>query len=90
MSNEEIVSQWSLTSFEKELLDAVNLEEVIGLFVNEETLHPLQALDVVKMMARKTALCMYGTGTGKTYIASALIRWLYLLNPESKIGRAHV
>lgn len=85
MSNKEIVSQWSLTQFEKELLDAADLEEVMELFINGETLHPLQALDVVKMMVRKTALCMYGTGTGKTYIASALIRWLYLLNPESRV-----
>lgn len=85
MSNEEIVNKWSLTPFEKELLEEVDLEEIMGLFINEDSLHPLQALDVVKMMMRKTSLCMYGTGTGKTYIASALIQWLYLLNSDSRV-----
>ena len=85
MTSEHFLKNCDLSKAELELSRKVNLEEVSKIFINGDVLHPLQALDTVKMLVRKCALNMYGTGTGKTYIASALIKLLRDIDSDSRV-----
>lgn len=51
---------------------------------NDIVLHPIQCIDVMKMLARKRSMVVYDTGCGKTYIAAAVMRLLKNENPKRK------
>lgn len=51
---------------------------------NEIVLHPLQCIDVMKMLARKRSMVIYDTGCGKTFIAAAAMRLLKNADPSRK------
>lgn len=50
--------------------------DAINDVLNGLVLHPLQAVDVLKMIYSKRAIVRYDTGTGKTFLAAAAMRLL--------------
>lgn len=48
----------------------------------DTTLHDLQCVDVLKMIANKKALVIYDTGTGKTLLAAAAMKLLIREDPS--------
>mgnify|MGYP004452663725 CR=1 FL=1 len=48
------------------------------------TLHDLQCIDVMKMLAKKRSIVIYDTGCGKTFLAAAAMRLLKNEDPTRK------
>lgn len=70
-----------MDGIEKELC-SMRSYQAISLVLNGITLHPLQCIDVMKMLYRKRCIVIYDTGTGKTLLAAAFIK--LLCNEDSK------
>ena len=51
--------------------------DAISNILNGVTLHPLQCIDVMKMLYMKRAIVSYDTGTGKTLLAAAVMQLLW-------------
>lgn len=60
----------------EEELCAMKSFQAVSRVLNGIELHPLQCVDVVKMLYRKRAIVIYDTGTGKTLLAAAFIKLL--------------
>lgn len=72
------------SSLEKKLCRMESCKAVSKI-LEQEHLHNLQSIDVLKMLAHKHALAIYDTGLGKTFLASAIMKMLYNRNHKSKI-----
>lgn len=64
-----------MTHLEQELIDLKSFDAGNDLLCRV-TLHPLQIVDALKMLYSKRAILRYDTGTGKTLVASAVIKML--------------
>lgn len=58
--------------------------EAVKDVLNGYTLHDLQCIDVMKMLAAEKCLVCYDTGTGKTLMAAAAMKLLWRENPARK------
>lgn len=72
-----------MTSLEKQL---VEMDSFIAIndVLNNVTLHPRQCIDVLKMLAKKKAIVIYDTGTGKTLLAAAFMKMLLKEDPTRR------
>lgn len=64
-----------MDSLENKLINLTSYRAINGVLSNG-TLKDLQCVDILKALYRKRSIIVYGTGMGKTFIASALIRML--------------
>ena len=64
-----------MTPLEQELADLKSFDAGNDLLYGV-TLHPAQIVDALKMLYSKRAILRYDTGTGKTLVASAVIKML--------------
>lgn len=62
---------------------ARNSYKAINDILKGATLHDLQCIDVVKMLAVKKAIVIYDTGTGKTLLAAAAMRLVLNAKPDA-------
>ena len=46
--------------------------------------HPLQCIDVMKMLYNKKSVVVYDTGLGKTVLSAAVMKLLWRENPSRK------
>ena len=69
-----------MTSLEKALCQLKSYTAMRDV-LHGETLKDLQCVDVLKAIARKKAIWIYDTGTGKTFLAAAAVR--LMLNEDS-------
>lgn len=65
-----------MTILEQELTELKSFDAGNDLLARV-TLHPSQIVDALKMLYSKRAILRYDTGTGKTLVASAVIKMLY-------------
>lgn len=59
-----------------------NSYKAINDVLNGVTLHDLQCIDVLKMIAAKKSVVIYDTGTGKTLLAAAFMKLLLREDPS--------
>lgn len=59
-----------------------NSYDALTQFLNDVNLHPLQCIDVLKMIANKRSLVIYDTGTGKTLLAALAMKLLLREDPS--------
>ena len=64
------------TSLEKKLCSMKSCKAVSKV-LEQDNLHDLQSIDVLKMLAHKHAIAIYDTGLGKTFLASAIMKMLH-------------
>lgn len=62
----------------------MNSFDAISNVLNGVILHPLQCIDIMKMLYSKRAIVSYDTGTGKTLLASAVMQLLWRENTNRK------
>lgn len=65
-------------------LAQMNSFDAISNVLDGVTLHPLQCIDVMKMLYSRRAIVSYDTGTGKTLLASAAMQLLWREDPGRK------
>lgn len=58
--------------------------KAVSKVLENNNLHDLQSIDVLKMLAHKHALAIYDTGLGKTFLASAIMRMLHNYEHKSR------
>lgn len=71
------------TSLEKKLCSMKSCKAVSKV-LEQDSLHDLQSIDVLKMIAHKHAIAIYDTGLGKTFLASAIMKMLHNKEHKSK------
>lgn len=71
------------SELEKKLCRLQSYKAISGILEND-ILHDLQSIDILKMIAHKKAIVLYDTGLGKTYLASTVIKMLHNRNPKMK------
>ena len=71
------------TSLEKKLCSMKSCKAVSKV-LEQDNLHDLQSIDVLKMLAHKHAIAIYDTGLGKTFLASAIMKMLHNKEHKSK------
>ena len=72
-----------MNELEKELV-ALKSFDAADSILEGVKLHPLQIVDVLKMIYSKRAVVRYDTGTGKTLLAAAAMKLLWNENPSRK------
>ena len=72
-----------MEQLEKELCSMQSYKAIHNVLNNIE-LHDLQCIDVMKMIYQKRGIAIYDTGTGKTLLASAIIKLLRNECPSRK------
>lgn len=70
-------------SIESELLKLTSYDAANDV-LHGVTLHPLQVVDVLKMLYSKRAIVRYDTGTGKTFLIAAAMRMLWGIDPSKR------
>lgn len=71
------------TSLESELCSRNSFDAIKDVLTGY-TLHPLQCIDVMKMLAAKRCIVIYATGKGKTLLASAAMKLLWNENADRR------
>lgn len=72
-----------MMEIEEELLSLTSYDAGNNV-LNGITLHPLQIVDVLKMLYSKRAIVRYDTGTGKTLLAAAAMKLLWREDPSRR------
>lgn len=68
----------------EESLCKMNSFDAIKYVLNDIELHPLQCIDVMRMLYSKRAIVVYDTGLGKTVLAAAVMKLLWREDPHRK------
>lgn len=80
-SDEIMNTFYELSELEQSLSSMESFDAIANCLYKDDkgnpiTLHPLQCIDVMKMLARRKSILIYDTGCGKTYVAAAIMRLL--------------